>query len=171
MATLKTVAQEYVGKAIFVNVPSTEKRVFEFFGITEEQMPTLVIADMGAESGDLSLFKAAYLFLTFAISAFQTLFYVSRTRTYYKFHIIYIYIINISWIGMKKYPYAGVVETVPLSAFVGSVLAGTVQPTLKTEDLAPEDLTAGVIVAKGKSFDDIVINNTKDVFVEFYAPW
>jgi hypothetical protein len=25
--------------------------VFEFFGITEDQMPTLVLADMGAESG------------------------------------------------------------------------------------------------------------------------
>lgn len=35
----------------------------------------------------------------------------------------------------------------------------------------PEDMVGPVIVAKGESFKDIVINNTKDVFVEFYAPW
>jgi hypothetical protein len=81
MATLKTVAQEFVGKAIFVNVPATEKRVFEFFGITEEQMPTLVIADMGAESGNLSLFKTAYLFLTFAISPFMYRVYVYMMKS------------------------------------------------------------------------------------------
>lgn len=123
MATFKTVAEQFVGKAIFVNVPAIEKRVFEFFGITEEQMPTLVLADMGAES------------------------------------------------GMKKFPYTGAIETAALSGFIGSVLDGNVQPTLKSEEVVPEDLTAAVIVAKGTSFNDIVINNTKDVFVEFYAPW
>ena len=34
-----------------MNVPVTEKRVFEFFGITEDQLPTLVVADMGSETG------------------------------------------------------------------------------------------------------------------------
>ena len=28
-----------------------------------------------------------------------------------------------------------------------------------------------VVVAKGKSFKEIVLSNTNDVFVEFYAPW
>ena len=51
MDVLKTVAGAFKGKAIFVNVPITEKRVYEFFGITEDQVPTLVLADMGSESG------------------------------------------------------------------------------------------------------------------------
>jgi hypothetical protein len=45
-------AKQFKGKAIFVSVPTTEARVFEFFGITEEQVPAFVVADMGAESGD-----------------------------------------------------------------------------------------------------------------------
>ena len=35
----------------------------------------------------------------------------------------------------------------------------------------PEDFEGDVIIAKGDSFKNIVINNSKDVFVEFYAPW
>lgn len=42
---------------------------------------------------------------------------------------------------------------------------------LKSEEPAPEDTTGPVIVLKGKSFDELVLKNTKDVFVEFYAPW
>ena len=51
MDVLKTVAGAFKGKAIFVHVPITEKRVYEFFGITEDQVPSLVLADMGSETG------------------------------------------------------------------------------------------------------------------------
>lgn len=64
LALLSELAKQFKGKAIFVSVPTTEARVFEFFGITEEQVPAFVVADMGAESGDFlspSLPSARYL--------------------------------------------------------------------------------------------------------------
>jgi len=45
------------------------------------------------------------------------------------------------------------------------------KPTLKSEDVAADDQTTDVVTLRGKSFNDIVINNSKDVLVEFYAPW
>ena len=74
--------------------------------------------------------------------------------------------------GMKKYPFDGAkIETEPLKKFVADVLSGAVKPHLKSEDVAPEDTANPVVVLKGQSFADIVLNNDKDVFVEFYAPW
>jgi Thioredoxin-like domain len=52
LVLLSEIAKQFKGKAIFVSVPTTESRVFEFFGITEDQVPAFVVADMGAESGD-----------------------------------------------------------------------------------------------------------------------
>ena len=54
MATFRGVAETFTGKVIFVNVPTTEKRVYEFFGITETQIPSIVVADMGSETGDVT---------------------------------------------------------------------------------------------------------------------
>ena len=58
-----------------------------------------------------------------------------------------------------------------VKAFVTSFFNGDLKATLKSEKPSPEDLTANVKVLKGESFADIVLNNDKDVFVEFYAPW
>lgn len=41
---------------------------------------------------------------------------------------------------------------------------------MKSEEI-PESNDEPVKVIVGKSFDDIVKNNNKDVLVEFYAPW
>lgn len=49
--------------------------------------------------------------------------------------------------------------------------AGNLKPFLKSEEPAPEDTAAPVKVIKGKSFKELVIDNDKDVLVEFYAPW
>lgn len=51
MDVFRTVAGAFKGQAIFVNVPTSEERVYEYFGITKEQTPTIVFADMGSESG------------------------------------------------------------------------------------------------------------------------
>ena len=67
MDVLKTVAGAYKGKAIFVHVPITEKRVYEFFGITEDQVPSLVLADMGSETGP-SFYSLLHLFTFFCCS-------------------------------------------------------------------------------------------------------
>lgn len=50
------------------------------------------------------------------------------------------------------------------------VLEGRVTPFLKSEDI-PESNDAPVKVVVGKSFDQIVLDDSKDVLVEFYAPW
>jgi len=74
--------------------------------------------------------------------------------------------------GMKKFPFAGDANNgEELAAFVGTVVSGEVKPTLKSEEPEAADLEGPVAVIKGKSFDDIVLNNDKDVLVEFYAPW
>lgn len=48
---LKKIAVPFKGKALFVTVPPSEDRVYEYFEITEDQLPTLIIADMGADNG------------------------------------------------------------------------------------------------------------------------
>jgi len=54
--------------------------------------------------------------------------------------------------------------------WVEKFLKGEVPPTIKSEDIpASNDQPVKVVVAK--SFDAIVMDTTKDVFVEFYAPW
>lgn len=41
---------------------------------------------------------------------------------------------------------------------------------MKSEEI-PADNSAPVKVVVGKQFDEIVLDETKDVLVEFYAPW
>lgn len=54
--------------------------------------------------------------------------------------------------------------------WVNKFVNGELQPTIKSEEIpATNDGPVKVIVAK--SFNDIVLDNTKDVLLEFYAPW
>ena len=41
---------------------------------------------------------------------------------------------------------------------------------MKSEPI-PENNDAPVKIAVAKNFEDIVLNNDKDAFIEFYAPW
>jgi len=123
MSAVTTVAGAYRGVVLFVNVPHTESKISEFFGISESSLPALVIADMSGE-------------------------------------------------GMKKYFYPGsLLSSDEISVFVDTFLSGALRPSLKSEDVLTEDTEGPVVVVKAFSFDDLVIDNTKDVFVEFYAPW
>lgn len=47
---------------------------------------------------------------------------------------------------------------------------GGVEPYIKSEPV-PEGTANGVTVAVGKTFDSVVLDDSKDVFIEFYAPW
>jgi protein disulfide-isomerase A1 len=58
-----------------------------------------------------------------------------------------------------------------LRAFVKAALAGEIKVHLKSEEVAPEDTTGGVAIIKGVSFGPLVLDNDRDVFVAFYAPW
>ena len=57
-----------------------------------------------------------------------------------------------------------------ISTFVSEVLDGKLAPSLKSEPI-PESNDAPVKVIVGKEFDKIVKDETKDVFVKYYAPW
>ena len=116
-------ARDFMGKLLFVNVPATEKKILDYFGVTDSMLPHMVLADLANES------------------------------------------------GIKKFPYVGASAAKAISEFVHSFLDGSLKPTLKSEDVAPEDTTGDVIVLRGSSFAELVLNNDKDVLVEFYAPW
>ena len=72
--------------------------------------------------------------------------------------------------AMKKYVYSGEMTAAGFVQFHNDYEAGTLTADLKSED-TPADNTGPVKVLVGKSFDAEVINNEKDVLVEFYAPW
>lgn len=57
-----------------------------------------------------------------------------------------------------------------LEKFVTDLLAGSLEPYIKSEPL-PADNSGPVKVIVGKNFDEIVNDPTKDVLIEFYAPW
>ncbi|KAI1098492.1 protein disulfide isomerase [Jackrogersella minutella] len=57
-----------------------------------------------------------------------------------------------------------------ISAFVDDFSAGKIEPSLKSEPI-PEKQEGAVTVVVGKSYEDVVLDDTKDVLIEFYAPW
>jgi len=57
-----------------------------------------------------------------------------------------------------------------LRAHFAGFLANTLSATVKSEE-PPADNDGPVTVVVGKTFESIVLDTTKDVFVEFYAPW
>jgi protein disulfide isomerase len=74
---------------------------------------------------------------------------------------------------MKKFTYSGDISKITfesLKAFIDDFKAGKLAPFLKSEEIpATNDEPVKVVV--GKSFSEIVADPTKDVLVEFYAPW
>ncbi|GAB6026333.1 Protein O-glucosyltransferase 2 [Chamberlinius hualienensis] len=57
-----------------------------------------------------------------------------------------------------------------LKKFVDSVLAGSIKPYFKSQPIpAKNDGPVKVVVAN--NFKEMVMNNDKDVLIEFYAPW
>jgi hypothetical protein len=57
-----------------------------------------------------------------------------------------------------------------LYAHFQAFLDGQLQPNLKSQE-PPTDNDGVVRVIVGKTFEAEVVNNDKDVFVEYYAPW
>jgi len=123
MATFREVAEQYKGRALFVNVPSTEQRILDFFDIKAADVPATVMADLSSEA------------------------------------------------GIKKFPYSGEYTASALSSTVQKFLAGELTPHLKSEEVSSDDTKGDVVVLRGRSFKDVVVNNEKDALVEFYAPW
>jgi protein disulfide-isomerase A1 len=57
-----------------------------------------------------------------------------------------------------------------IQTWVNSFLSGELQSTIKSEEI-PENNDGPVKILVAKNFDSIVKDPTKDVLVEFYAPW
>ncbi|CAG8303473.1 unnamed protein product [Penicillium salamii] len=70
-----------------------------------------------------------------------------------------------------KYPYEQTkkIDAKEIGKFIKNVLEGKVEASVKSEPI-PET-QEGVTVIVGRSFQDVVIDNEKDVLVEYYAPW
>jgi protein disulfide-isomerase A1 len=61
-------------------------------------------------------------------------------------------------------------NTKNIAAWVKTFLDGTLAPTIKSEEI-PAENNGPVKVVVAKTFDQIVNDKTKDVLLEFYAPW
>lgn len=70
----------------------------------------------------------------------------------------------------KNYPYAGAMEYESVKKWVSGILDGSVDAFLKSEPI-PEKNDEPVKIIVGKNFDKIVMDDEKDVLLEFYAPW
>jgi hypothetical protein len=57
-----------------------------------------------------------------------------------------------------------------LQAWLKDLAAGKVETYVKSQPV-PEGKEGGVTVVVGRTFDSVVLDDTKDVLVEFYAPW
>nr|AAB40401.1 putative protein disulfide isomerase [Alternaria alternata]CAA58999.1 protein disulfide isomerase [Alternaria alternata] len=57
-----------------------------------------------------------------------------------------------------------------IGKFVDDFLAGKIDPSIKSEPI-PESNDGPVTVVVAHNYKDVVIDNDKDVLVEFYAPW
>ncbi|RMY70761.1 hypothetical protein D0863_05590 [Hortaea werneckii] len=75
----------------------------------------------------------------------------------------------------QKFPYPTQGSEKELSAknigkFVDEYVAGKVEPSVKSEPI-PEKQEGPTTIVVAKNYQDIVMDDNKDVLVEFYAPW
>jgi len=75
-------------------------------------------------------------------------------------------------VNNKKFPFDQDTEITAesIGKFVEDFVAGKVEPSIKSEPI-PETQEGPVQIVVAKNYDDIVLEDTKDVLIEFYAPW
>lgn len=71
-----------------------------------------------------------------------------------------------------KYPFDQELEATPsaIDDLVQKYVDGKIEPTLKSQPI-PASQDESVFDLVGKQFDEVVFDDNKDVFVEFYATW
>ncbi|KAL7942218.1 disulfide isomerase PDI1 protein [Trichoderma barbatum] len=57
-----------------------------------------------------------------------------------------------------------------IAAFVDNFATGKIEPSIKSEPI-PETQEGPVTVVVAHTYKDIILDDTKDVLIEFYAPW
>ena len=70
-----------------------------------------------------------------------------------------------------NFPYKGKWDKKEVSKFVESFANGDLKPHLKSEDIPSEEFDDKVRVVVGQNFEDVVLDKSKDVLIELYAPW
>ncbi len=71
----------------------------------------------------------------------------------------------------EKYPFEGNKLTEKkIGAFVKDFVNGKLNPSIKSEPV-PDKQENAVTVVVAHSYKDVVLDDSKDVLVEFYAPW
>ncbi|TGO50474.1 hypothetical protein BOTNAR_0391g00020 [Botryotinia narcissicola] len=72
----------------------------------------------------------------------------------------------------KKYPFDQNLEISEgsIAKFVEDYTGGKVEPSIKSEPI-PEKQEGPVQIVVAHNYDDIVLDDKKDVLIEFYAPW
>jgi len=70
----------------------------------------------------------------------------------------------------QKFPMDSEFSVEALEKFANDILSGQLEPYLKSEPI-PTDSGEHVKVVVAKQFNEIVNDPTKDVLIEFYAPW
>ncbi|KFY42193.1 hypothetical protein V494_02538 [Pseudogymnoascus sp. VKM F-4513 (FW-928)] len=71
----------------------------------------------------------------------------------------------------QKFPYdqEKKITLAEITTFVKSFVDGKLEPSIKSEPIPEKQ--EGVTVVVALNYDEVVINNDKDVLLEFYAPW
>jgi len=72
-------------------------------------------------------------------------------------------------VNSQRYPFRGEFSIENVVAFVKEYLAGNLKSYIKSEPTPTQ--TGPVTIVTGENFKDIVLDNTKDVLFEMYAPW
>ncbi|KAF4317208.1 hypothetical protein BBO99_00003714 [Phytophthora kernoviae] len=127
---LKTPARENKGKLLHVIMPHTEKRIVDYFGLAEADMPAIMLVNMG---GSMKKYGFDYKGDDFIAKIDGSL-------------------------------------AEDLVAFEKRYFGGELTPELKSAE-PEDDSDEAVKVIVGKEFQERVVNNEKDVLLEFYAPW
>lgn len=70
----------------------------------------------------------------------------------------------------EKFKFEGEYSVESLEQFARELVAGHLEPYLKSEPI-PEANDEAVVTVVAKNFNDVVGDENKDVLVEFYAPW
>lgn len=75
-------------------------------------------------------------------------------------------------VNNKKYPYDQDSEITAdlIGKFVQDFVDGQIEPSIKSEPI-PENQEGPVQIVVAKNYNDIVLDDAKDVLIEFYAPW
>jgi len=156
---VSTFSQETAGKIFGSGIDT------HFLYFNSESNPTHA-ASLGVLSAVAKDFKGKTLFVYVPASE-------ERVLTYFDFKASDLPKAILVALGdgdMKKFGFNAELTEENVRSHVSAYHNGDLKPTLKSEDV-PESNDGPVKVVVGKNFEDIVLDTTKDVLLEFYAPW